>query len=213
MKKFQFFTILFFLLTGFVFFNCKKEVLIPVHENASKSGKSYDHVFHLWTKNQAIYHDFETVLFANATYHSSDFRIAFANAYENIFGSGSEYLKEVLLYLQGDSEDYHEFFMGIITGKLEWNELETEDSIWQLRLIGKEQKFLLPISIKHIRINENLKVVYPYLNSFTRAYLVRFKKNFPDGTPVFTKYSDGFALEIVSSLGIAKLEWKFSHKL
>ncbi len=212
MRKFQFFTSLLFLLTGFCLVNCKKEVLIPVHEKTGKSEKSYDQVFYLWTKNEAIYRDFETVLFAHATYHSSDFRSAFANAYENIFGPGSEYLKEVLLYLQGDSEDYHEFFMGIITGKLEWNELETENSIWQLRLIGKDQKFLLPISIKHIRINENLKVVYPYLNSFTRAYLVRFKKTFPDGTPVFTKDSDGFALEIVSSLGTAKLEWKFSHK-
>ena len=169
--------------------------------------KDYPKVLKTWTKSAKIYHDLDSKMFITGTFHSPEFRRVFALAFPDIYGHGGNVTRRELVDLTDDIEQYFNFFVAVYTADRKWNDLSKPDSIWRLSLEGSEGVTVSPSEIVQVKIDANLRAVYPYIDRFDKAYLVRFKLADPMNRLVIEPSSDRFKLRIVSALGGADLEW------
>ena len=170
--------------------------------------KDYPSVLGTWTRGDKIYSGFDTRLFVTATYHSPEFRRGFAEAFPGIYGHGGKITRRELVDLTGDVEQFHNFFVSVYTPNARWNDLAKPDSIWNLTLHGNDDTMVKAHEILPIKIDENLRLVYPYIGAFDKTYLVRFRLADPLGRMLVTPQSTAFRIELVSALGTAQLDWK-----
>ena len=169
--------------------------------------KDYDMVLKTWTRSAKIYQGLDSKMFVTATFHSPEFRRVFALAFPEIYGHGGNITRRELVDLTHDIEQYLTFFVSAYTADRKWNDLAKPDSIWRLSLEGDDDVSVSPTEIIPVKIDANLKAVYPYIGRFDKAYLVRFKLADPMNRLVIKSSSDHFKLKVVSALGKANLKW------
>ncbi len=58
-----------------------------------------------------------------------------------------------------------------------------------------------------MKVDENLRTVYPYIGRFDKIYLVRFPLTDPLHRLVLDATTSAFSLRIASALGSAELAW------
>ena len=167
----------------------------------------YDMVLKTWTRSAKIYQGLDTKMFVTATFHSPEFRRVFALAFPEIYGHGGNITRRELVDLTHDIEQYLTFFVSAYTADRKWNDLAKPDSIWRLSLEGDDGVSVSPTEIIPVKIDANLMAVYPYIDRFDKAYLVRFKLADPMNRLVVKASSDHFKLKVVSALGKANLRW------
>jgi hypothetical protein len=168
----------------------------------------YGPVLKTWTRQEEIYQGFDVRLFLHATYHAPAFRRAFAIAFPDIYGHGGEITRRELVDLSGNIENYHTFFVSAYTPEKKWNDFEQEDSIWRFSLIGDGSVEVGPEEIVLIKIDENIKTVFPYIDRFDQVYLIRFPMVDELGQTVVGPSTEKFQIKIVSALGQAHLTWE-----
>ncbi len=171
------------------------------------SPADYLEVLHTWTRSDKVYSALDTKMFVTATFHAPDFRRAFAVAFPEIYGHGGNITRRELVDLTGDVEQFHNFFMAVYTAEPRWNDLAQSDSIWRVTLIGSDEVAVGPAEILPIKIDANLRAVYPYLTRFDTAYLVRFPLADAMHRLVLDSSSTHFILRIASALGAAEMRW------
>src|SRR5690606_16048984 len=88
-----------------------------------------------------------------------------------------------------------------------WNDFADDDSIWRMTLLAPDGGAVGPASIEEIEVDQNLRVVYPYIGRFDKAYIVRFPRVTPDNRRVIPPEARSFTLRIASALGIAEPTW------
>lgn len=169
----------------------------------------YEDVLATWTRSTRIYQQLDDKLFVTVTFHTPEFRRAFAVAFPEIYGHGGSITKQELVDLTGDVEHYNNFFVAMYTPNVKWNDLAKPDSIWRLTLIGEKGR-AGPAKIVPIKVDENLRAVYPHINRFDLCYLVRFPLADLQENMLITPRSPGFRLRIASALGVAELLWKLT---
>ena len=155
--------------------------------------KDYPKVLETWTKSAKIYQDLDTKMFITGTFHSPEFRRVFALAFPDIYGHGGNVTRRELVDLTDDIEQYLNFFVAVYTADRKWNDLNKPDSIWRLSLVGSEGVTVSPSEIVQVKIDANLHAVYPYIDRFDKAYLVRFKLADPMNRLVIEPSSAGTA--------------------
>ncbi|MBI5507556.1 MAG: hypothetical protein HY903_02265 [Deltaproteobacteria bacterium] len=160
-----------------------------------------------WTRSAKVYQGLESKLFVTATLHAPEFRRAFPVAFPEIYGQGGELTRRELVDLSGDVESFFTFFVAAFTPVTKWNDFANESSIWRLTLIGSEEIAVGPAAILPIKVDENVRAVYPYIGHFDKCYLVRFPLTDPMSRPVITEKTRGVTLRIASALGVAELVW------
>ena len=170
----------------------------------------YQEVLDTWTRSAKIYRDLDSKMFLTATFHAPEFRRVFALAFPDIYGHGAEITRRELVELSGGVEHYLNFFVSAYTHKVRWNDLAKEDSIWRLELEGSNGVIVSPNEIIQVKIDANLKAVYPYIGAFDMGYLVRFRLTDPMNRLIATPKSEFLKMRIVSALGKAELEWKLT---
>ena len=170
--------------------------------------EDYPDVLKTWTRSAKVYAVLEDKLFVTATFHSPEFRRVFPIAFPEIYGQGGEITRRELVDLTGDVESYFNFFLAVYTPVSKWNDLDRKDSIWRLTLISFEDVAVGPSQILSIKIDENLRAVYPYIGHFDKCYLVRFPMTDPMKRLVIGAESKGVKLRIASALGVAELPWE-----
>ncbi len=167
----------------------------------------YAEVLETWTREDKVYQGLETKMFVTATFHTPQFRRAFAVAFPEIYGHGGNITRRELVDLTGDVEQFHNFFMSVYTAEPKWNDLSQSDSIWRLTLIGSEEVSVPPAQVIPIKIDANLTAVYPYITRFDKGYLVRFALADEMQRLVLDGKSNHVTLRIASALGVAELRW------
>jgi hypothetical protein len=167
----------------------------------------YKVVLKTWTRSAKIYQGLDSQMFVTATFHSPEFRRVFALAFPEIYGHGGNITRRELVDLTHDIEQYLTFFVSAYTADRKWNDLAKPDSIWRLSLEGEDGVSVSPTEIIPVKIDANLQAVYPYIDRFDKAYLVRFKLADPMNRLVVKSSSDHFNLKVVSALGKANLRW------
>ena len=170
--------------------------------------QDYPRVLKSWTRSSRIYRGVETVAFLDVTFHAPELRRAFGMAFPDIYGHGGFITKRELVELSEHVEEYHTFFIKLFTADLKWNDLAKPDSIWRITLSRPDGSVSVGATeIVSVKIDANLRAVYPYLDRFDRAYLVRFPQTDALKQLVIPEDSQGFVLKIASALGVAKLHW------
>jgi hypothetical protein len=170
----------------------------------------YEDVLATWTRSSRVYRNFETKMFVTATFHSPEFRRAFAIAFPEIFGHGGAVTRRELVDLTGDVEQFHNFFMAVYTPDDQWNDLAQPDSIWRVNLIGSDEVAVDPDKIIMVKLDANLREVYPYIGHFDQGYLVRFPLTDAMHRLVLDSRSTGAVLRIASALGVAEMQWQLA---
>jgi hypothetical protein len=168
----------------------------------------YESILARWTRSDRVYQGLDSKMFVTASFHSPELRRAFAIAFPEIYGHGGSITRRELVDLTGDVEQFHNFFLAVYTADEKWNDLAMPDSIWHLSLIGSEDVAVEASSIEIVRIDANLRAVYPYLGRFDRAYLVRFPLTDPMHRLVLEPKSSSANLRIASALGVASMVWE-----
>jgi len=168
----------------------------------------YQEVLKTWTRTTKIYDAFDSKAFLTATFHAPEFRRVFAVAFPDIYGHGGEVTRRELVDLTEDVEQYLNFFVSIYTADSKWNDLAKSDSIWRLSLTGGIDISVAPVEVVPVKIDENLRAVYPYIGRFDKAYIVRFPLTDPLNRLVVPPSSPGFGIRIASALGKTSLQWQ-----
>jgi hypothetical protein len=176
------------------------------------TAEDYGSVLKTWTRSTKIYQRLDNKLFVNATFHSPEFRRAFAVAFPDIYGHGGKITRRELVDLTGGVEQYHNFFMAVYTPDRRWNDLGKSDSIWRLTLSGSGEAAVGPAEVVPIKVDENLRAVYPYINRFDKVYLVRFPLTDPLHRMVIDTSTTQFSLRIASALGVAEMTWELGQQ-
>ena len=185
----------------------------PASLNGSESppkAEQYLEILSTWTRDSSIYQVFDQKLFISATYHSPEFRRAFAVAFPDIYGHGGAITKRELVDLTGDVENFHNFFITLFTPEVKWNDLAKNDSIWRITLVADDEVSVEPTEILPIKVDENLKAVYPHIDHFDKCYLIRFPSTDMMQRLVITPKTKHFKIRIASALGSSEMAWKLS---
>ena len=178
--------------------------LVPVGDLRADD---YEWALDRWTRSDEIYQQLDSVAFMHATYHAPEFRKAFGLRHTDVYGPGSEEASRLLL-TRPDAESAHEFFLSVATTETRWNDFDRPDSIWRVTLQGDDRE-PVDADVERIKVNANLRAIYPFISSFAKTYAVRFRLTGLDGQPVLTGQTRRLSLRIASALGEATLFWDF----
>jgi hypothetical protein len=170
----------------------------------------YDDIIDTWTRSGKVYRKLDNKLFATATYHAPEFRRAFAVRFPDIYGHGGKITRRELVDLTGGVEQYNNFFLAVHTPDKRWNDLARDDSIWHMTLRGSSGTAVSPADVIPIKMDENLRTVYPYVSRFDKIYLVRFPLTDPLHRVVIDATTEVFTLRIASALGATELDWQLT---
>lgn len=170
----------------------------------------YPAVLRTWSRSAKIYQGLDDKLFVTATYHAPELRRAFALAFPDIYGHGGKITRRELVDLTGGVEQHHNFLFAVYTPDNRWNDLGRDDSIWRLSLKGSSDTEVGPDEVVPIKMDENLRAVYPYITRFDKVYLVRFPLVDPLQQLVIEGDATTISLRIASALGGANMVWQLN---
>jgi hypothetical protein len=180
------------------------------------TAKDYDHVLGDWTRRDSVYALFEHKMNVTATFITPPLRRAFQARFPEIYGYGGSVTRKELVDLSQKTEETLNFFVAIYTPEDKWNDLNKPDSIWHVTLqpvlsIDAPDETTTSridaLAIERVKIDENLRTVYPYLTSFDQAYIVRFPAATKDTQLLVGDKEVVLRMRIASSFGAARLNW------
>lgn len=167
----------------------------------------YPEVLNTWTRTEQIYRGLDNSGFFTATFHAPEFRRAFAVTFPDIYGHGGTVTRRELVDLTGGVEQYHNFFLAVHTPNVRWNDLSKADSIWHLTMRGSTEAAVSAAEIISIKMDQNLREVYPYISHFDKVYIVRFPLADPLHRVIVDSTTTQFSVRIASALGVAEMTW------
>ncbi|MCK5690590.1 hypothetical protein KAI87_15025 [Myxococcota bacterium] len=173
------------------------------------SAKAYPAILHECSRSAKIYKGLDNQLFVTSTFHTPQFRRAFAASFPDVYGHGGAITRRELVELTGDVERYHTFFLSVYTPNLKWNDIGQSDSIWRMTLMNDEGVSVGMVEALPVKKDANLKVVYPYIGRFEETYLVRFPLSDPMNRLIIGQKTKSLTLRMASALGAAELVWEF----
>ena len=172
---------------------------------ANLTADDYEWALDRWTRSDEIYDQLDSIAFAFVTFHAPEFRKAFALRHTDVYGPGSEEASRLLL-IRPEAEASHEFFLSVATTENRWNDFDKPDSIWRITLRGDN---VTPVAatVERIKVNANLRAIYPFISPFAKTYAVRFRLSGLDRKPVLTGQTERLVLRVASALGKADFVW------
>jgi hypothetical protein len=182
----------------------------PLTPTGNITADDYEDVLEQWTRRDEVYDKLYSVAFLHATYHSPAFRRAFLVRHPNVYGPGSEEASRLML-TRPEAENFHEFFVSVSTSNPKWNDLNRDDSIWQVTLTsdGGEP---VDADVARVKTTANLRAIYPYITPYAKTYAVRFPRSTFTGQPVLTPKTKALELHVKSALGEASLVWRIASR-
>jgi len=161
-----------------------------------------------WSRAHKVYYWMDDKIFARATYHSPAFRKGFIDHRDEFFGDFSRIAKKELVDLGGgEAENWHSFFVSAYVGTQRYRALAHAATIWTLSIENDEGVRVNAQRLTDVKINPAVQAIYPYVDRFDRAYLVRFPLATDDGRPVITSLTKSVTMRISSAYAEATLIW------
>jgi hypothetical protein len=145
---------------------------------------------------------------ARATYHAPAFRKSFLDHRKGFFGDfADKAYKELVELGGGEAEEWHSFFLSAFVDWQKYKAMSHSHTIWTLTLENDQGVAVVASKIKDVRINPGVAAIYPYVDRFDKAYLVRFPLTDKEGRPVITAQTRSFTLRVESAYAKAQLLW------
>ena len=194
-----------FMIVGLLATACAGPRPLTLSSSETITADDYEDVLDAWTRNDRVYDILVSKLFVYATFHSPEFRRAFALRHTNVYGPGAEEARR-LMVTAPEHEVYIEFFFSAYTPDRKANDFDEEDSIWRVTLEGQDGAAVVG-EVMSINPTANIRVIYPYITTFSKTYAVRFPRTTEDGQPLLTSATDKFVMRLASALGEASMTW------
>jgi hypothetical protein len=173
----------------------------PLEHQAQAAPSDYKSVIERWTRHDQGYLDFAQSFQAAATLLSRAVTEKQVNLNAENLNWTPEQKQDARQRALYDLQGQTTFLLSLYTDKDEDNNLDKSNSIWNL-ILEVNGKRLYPQSIK--RVYENRAVLlqkYPYINVWSRNYLVKFPINTDEAT------SSGAQFIVTGPIGKADLKF------
>lgn len=157
---------------------------------------SYKKILKKWTRHDTVYvvDNLEARLDWNATYLSREFQAAQAEKIAQLREDASAVGAGL------PRPAYDEFFIGAYAGSSAWSGFGKDANDWSLVLEVAGRPPVRPLRFERIPTRQMEKILYPYLDKWDQAYLVRFPKSIAEG--------DKFTLRMTGLPARSELVWK-----
>jgi hypothetical protein len=139
----------------------------------------------------------------DVVYKSGEFREALARRYAKAYRLTDQELSARLLEEKEEARLGPEFMVILYTYDRKWNDLDKEDTIWRIRLAAGNESFE-PVRITKLKPTPLDQTFYPFMETWTHAYLVLF----PPGS--LADDLQTFQLSLFGIKGHQTLTWNFS---
>jgi hypothetical protein len=170
------------------------------------TSQEYPQVLERWTRNLDIFVDLELRLSMSATYKSPEFKASYLDSYGERVGFGEDKKAAITRMDSRESEEFIEIFISVYTPRLEWNELDSSESIWKLYM-GEGAGRVEPFEIEMLEASEpSLLAFFPYIDPWSRVYLLKFPRFAVNGSSPIG--DDGsLRLSVKGVMGSGELVW------
>lgn len=165
----------------------------------------YDRILRRWTRNDTVYDGLDSKAFVHATLFAPEFEAAFRARFGDVFGPTLHQAGLPVVRPTGDAGAA--FFLSVATSSPPWNDFDRDNSIWRITLTADEHPPVLA-TVKRVKLNANVRVVYPYITDWARTYVVRFPHSDEGGRPLISGDTRRLVLRLTSAIGEAKMEWR-----
>lgn len=181
------------------------------HQSRSYEPSDYRDIFECWSREIRILpvDGVENVLTARATYLSYEFR----SAYVVRVASDLRYTpaeKQQLLARELDAEKgKHEFFVSLMSGLDNCDELDTDEGPWRIRLVDDRGRGVVPEAVVEVRKPTAAEIKYFDFDPVQRkAYRLSFPVLADDGQPIISSRTRSFSLTFSSAFSQGDMEWE-----
>lgn len=164
------------------------------------SHAGYRSVLNKWTQSKQWYstQTFQANIIWHATYFSPELRRAQTQRHiEKKYLNPMEAARYVAEQEKRQAAS-HEFFLGIYARKPYRQITSGNDSFWEVVLTTEQGEIAKPTSLEIVDIEPYEKVMYPYLNRWSKGYRVVFPK---------AALGSNFKLTLRSVLGESTVKW------
>ncbi len=163
---------------------------------------SYKSLLKKWTRDDRVYEvdNFEARMVWHATYLSDDFRQVRRDKLAELYEWNAEERIRNADEDRTESAKYDVFFVAIYAGSSEWSQIGKDDGKWKVVLDSGQGEPIASIGFQRIPITQLEIVLYPYLDKWSQAYLIRFPKTLSD--------HQSFRLRMTGIPARSELVWK-----
>ncbi|MBI2067405.1 MAG: hypothetical protein HYT77_05275 [Deltaproteobacteria bacterium] len=173
-------------------------LLVVSASAASDYGKVLDH----WSRHARVFttDNLEMKLKWHATYLSVDFREARRDKLSLLLAMSPKEVDRLKKEDLSDNSRYDDFMVALYVGSGGDSSLGTRTSDWNF-LLESEGQTVRAVSADYQPISQKQKILYSYLDPWSRLYRVRFPKTIRSG--------ESFLLKMVGIPASSELVWKF----
>ncbi len=196
---------------GFLAFACAETTIDMNAKSASSDPKDYRDVFYTWSRSLKVIplDGLDNVLTARATYLSDAFRDIYVTrvAADAEMSSGEREALRAEETARGAAG--HEFFVTLLTGVEDCDDLTPEEGPWRIRLRDDRGREIAPLSVEEIDDPSARDIEYFDFDPDQRkAYRLLFPRTAGDGTPVLSPAIRFFELAFSSPYGKNSVRWE-----
>lgn len=137
---------------------------------ADVRAEDYPHVYASWTRDNRMYDGLENKVFLAASFLTPELRTAIRTAYPDVVGHGSVVTRDELTNAQSAPNT---FFLSVYTADRRWNDLDKPKTMWRLSIMT-DNGMVDATEVIHVRMDANLREIFPVIGRYDECYLVRF---------------------------------------
>ncbi len=162
---------------------------------------SYRSVLKKWTRHDKVYvlDNLEARMIWHVTYLSDEFREARRQKMAELYQETDEEQQKCLQEDLSESKKYDVFFVGIYAGSSQFPEIGKNSGGWRLFLQTGSEEPVESVAFEKIPVTQVERMLYPYLDKWSKTYVVKFPKTISDG--------DSFSLTMPGIPAKSTLTW------
>lgn len=142
-------------------------------------------------------------IFWDVVYKDKEFREAMSRVYAEKYQLSESELQSRIWNEYQEAERGPEFVVILYTYDKKWNDLDSRESIWRLRLEREDQEYT-PVSVVKVKPTPTDETFYPFSAPWTQMYVVLFPKGSLSGSP------QNFKLTLYGLKGQNTLTWNLA---
>lgn len=177
-------------------------ILLVLFSLSAGAAPRYRSVLNQWTRSDKVYvmENIEARVIWHATYFSREYRKARLDQISRLSDWTMAEYQRSLEEDRAEGEKYDVFFVSVYAGSSQFPEIGKDEGRWRIVLDVEGEGEVPSISFERIRVTQLERTIYPYIDKWSNAYLVKFPKMIREGKP--------FQLRMGGIPAKSKLAWE-----
>lgn len=166
----------------------------------------YRSVLKKWTREDRVWawDNLEVRMIWHATCLSEEFRKARRERLAGLYEWTPTDRARAKADDESESRKYDVFFLSIYAGSSQWSDIGKNDGEWKIVLETDGRPPVESLKFEKISVTQAERTLYPFIDSWSHTYLVKFPKTISEGV--------GFRLKMTGIPARSELVWKNPRK-